>query len=98
MFALGKGRLAEEAFPVCINTSWGASKAHASRLFSVVHRDWAGGHRHALKHGKLLLHVRRNLSAMRVAKCWHRLLREAMECPSLEMLKTQFAMVLGSLL
>lgn len=58
----------------------------------------AGGHVHKLKHGKLLLHMRRNLSAMRVVKCWHRLLREAVECPSLEMFKTGFDMGLGSLL
>lgn len=53
---------------------------------------------HKLKHGKLLLHMRRNLSAMRLVKCWHRLLREKVEYPSLEMFKTQFDMVLGCLL
>ena len=35
---------------------------------------------------------------MRVAEHWHRLLREIVASPSLEVLKTQLVMILGNLL
>ncbi|KGL75476.1 hypothetical protein N309_11187, partial [Tinamus guttatus] len=41
-----------------------------------------------LKHRKFHLHVRKNLSAVRVTEPWNRLPREAVESPSLEIFKT----------
>jgi len=63
----------------------------------VVPRDRTRGNRRKLKHGRFLVNVRKHLSAVRVTKHWHRLPREAVESPSLEVYKSCVDTVLGSL-
>ncbi|KFV80737.1 hypothetical protein N308_09519, partial [Struthio camelus australis] len=53
---------------------------------------------HKLKYKKLCLNIRKNLFTLRVVKHWDRLPREAVESPSLEILKAQLDRVLGNLL
>ncbi|KFP65528.1 hypothetical protein N322_12486, partial [Cariama cristata] len=43
---------------------------------------------HKLKLGKLHVNIRKNFCTLRVAEPWHRLPREAVESPSLEIFKT----------
>ncbi|KFQ88012.1 hypothetical protein N337_01845, partial [Phoenicopterus ruber ruber] len=43
---------------------------------------------HKLKHKKLHLNMRKNFFTARVTEHWHRLPREAVDCPSLEVFKT----------
>ncbi|KGL84255.1 hypothetical protein N309_09557, partial [Tinamus guttatus] len=42
-----------------------------------------------LKHRKFHLHVRKNFFPVRVTEHWHRLPREAVEAPSLEIFPTR---------
>ncbi|KFV84834.1 hypothetical protein N308_11165, partial [Struthio camelus australis] len=53
---------------------------------------------HKPKYKKLRLNVRKNFFTVRVVEHWHKLPREAVEPPSLEIFKTQLAMALGNLL
>jgi len=51
-----------------------------------------------LKHRKFHLNMRKNFITLRVTEPWHRLPREAVESPSLEIFKTLLGKVLCSLL
>ena len=53
---------------------------------------------HKLKHRRFCLNIRKHFFTVRVTEHWHRLPREAMESPSLEMLRSHLGTVLGSLL
>jgi len=64
--------------------------------FSVVPSDSRRGDRHKRKHRRLCQNTRKNFFIVRVAEHWHRLPREAMESPSLEIFKTYLDTVLGS--
>lgn len=75
---LGKGRLQKEPYPA-------ASMLMGTRALLSAASDWAGGQGHKLKHGKLLLHMRRNVffcadgqTLAQVAQrgCWVSLLGE----------------------
>lgn len=46
------------------------------------------GNWHKLEHRRLHLSIRESLFAVKVTKHWHRLLREAVESPSLEIPKS----------
>ena len=54
--------------------------------------------RHKLQHRKFQLNMRKNFFTLRVMEPWNRLSREAVESPSLEILKTCLDKVLCSLL
>jgi len=64
----------------------------------VVPRDRTRGNGHKLKQRKLQLNPRENFFPLRVTEPWHRLPREAVESPSLEIFKTHLDKVLCSLL
>ncbi|KFV73764.1 hypothetical protein N308_12987, partial [Struthio camelus australis] len=52
---------------------------------------------HKLKHGKFHLNLRKNFFAVRVTEHWHRLPREAVESPSLEIFKSRLDTILGNM-
>jgi len=56
------------------------------------------GNGHKLKQRKFQLNPRKNFFPLRVTEHWNRLPREAVESPSLEILKTHLDAVLCSLL
>jgi len=64
----------------------------------VVPSDRTRGNRHKVKHRKFHLNMRKNFFTLRVMEPWHRLPREVVESPSLEIFKTHLDEVLCSLL
>jgi len=64
----------------------------------VVPSDSTRGNGHKLKHRKFCLNMRKNFFPLRVLKPWHRLPREVVESPSLEIFKPRLDKVLCSLL
>ncbi|KFQ88236.1 hypothetical protein N337_01037, partial [Phoenicopterus ruber ruber] len=51
---------------------------------------------HKLKHRRFHLNIRKHFFTVRVTEHWHRLPREAVESPSLEIFKSHLEMVLGN--
>jgi len=56
------------------------------------------GQGHKLRYRKFHLNMRKNFFTLRVMEHWNRLPREAVDCTSLEILKTRLDAVLCSLL
>jgi len=63
---------------------------------SAQDNDRTRGSGHELKHIKFCLKSREHFFTVRVNKHWHRLSREVVESPSLEIFKSHLDMVLGS--
>jgi len=66
--------------------------------FPVVPSDRTRGNGHKLKQRKFYLNMTKNIFPLRVMEPWPRLPREAVESPSLEIVKTCLDVVLCSLL
>jgi len=97
LFSLEKRRLRGDL----INASkylQGGCQEDGARLFSVAPRDRTTGNGHKLKQRKLQLNMRKNFFTLRVTEPWHRLPREVVESPSLEIFQTRLDTVLCSLL
>ncbi|GAB0205548.1 hypothetical protein GRJ2_003020400 [Grus japonensis] len=67
----------------------GRCKEDTASLFSVVSRDRTRGNGHKLN-------IEKDFVTVKVTKHWHRLPREVVESPSLEIFKSCLATVLGN--
>ncbi|KAK4818686.1 hypothetical protein QYF61_017907 [Mycteria americana] len=74
----------------------GGCKADGARLFPVVPGDRTRGHGHKLRHSRVPLNIRKRFLTARVTEHWHRLPREVVESPSLEIFKSRLDTVLGN--
>ena len=73
----------------------GGCEEDRARLFPVVPGARTRGHGHRQKHRRFPLNIRKQFFTVRVTEHWHRLPREVVESPSLEIFKSHLGTVLG---
>ena len=76
----------------------GAYRKGGERLFVRECRDRTRSNGFKLEEGRFRLDIRKKFFTQRVVRHWHRLLREAVDAPSLEVFKTRLDKPLGTLI
>ena len=71
---------------------------HGDKLFSRACSDKTRGNGFKLKEGRFRLDIRKEFFTVRVVQHWHRLPREAVDAPSLEVSKARLDGALSSLM
>jgi len=93
LFSLEKRKLRGESYQYIQNLKRGC-KEEGARFFSVVPSDRTRGNGHKVKHGRFPWNIQKNFFTVRVTRHWHRLPREVVESPFLEIFRSHLGMVL----
>ena len=96
LFSLDKRRLRGD-FITPFQYLKGAYKQERSQLFERVGNGSTKGNGFKLKEERFQLDIRGKFFTVRAVRCWIKLLREAVDAPSLEVLKARLDGALGSL-
>jgi len=96
LFSLEKRRLWSDLI-AAFQYLMGAYRKDGEGLFTSVCSDRTSGNGCKLKEGRFRLDIRKKFFTMRVERHWHRLRREAVVAPSLEVLKARLDGALSNL-
>ena len=95
MLSLEKRRLWEDIIEAF---QYGSYKKDGEELFTQVDNDRTRGNGLKLKEDRFRLDIRKKLFILRVVRHWHRLPREVVDAPSLEVLKARLDGALANLI
>ncbi|KFQ67974.1 hypothetical protein N335_06546, partial [Phaethon lepturus] len=98
LFSLEKRRLWGEEFIAAFQCLKGAYKRNGDRLFSRACSDRTRGNGFKLKEGRFRLDRSKKLFTMRVVNHWHRLPRQVVDAPSLEIFQVRLEKALSNLI
>jgi len=74
----------------------GGCEEDGAKLFLVVPSDRTRSTGQKLKHRMFWLNIRKHVFTVKMTEHWHRLAREVVESPSLEIFRSCLGMVLGN--
>ena len=97
LFSLGKRRLRGDLISVYKYLKGGGREMDEARFFSMMRSDRTRSNGVKLEHMKFYTSIWK-IFTVRVTELWNRLPREAMESPSMEILKTRLDIYLCDLL